>query len=103
MKKTTLYLVFILGLLFFYIPQLSAVEKDESSWIDFFNVLSPEEPAKIDAATNYDTGLITEKPIIKEDSSVKTAPPAPKLLHKDMVKAHPQKPVVKENNLLIPY
>ena len=53
MKKTTLFLVFYVGFLFLCIPQLFAVEKDESSWIDFFSLLPSEEPAKIDTATNH--------------------------------------------------
>ena len=102
MNKITLTLVFSVGFLFLCLPQLLAVENDESSWIDFFSLLPSEEPVKIDTATNHDTDSIIEKSVIKEDSLVKTEPPAPKLLLKDIVQAPPKKSVVQENNLVDP-
>ena len=103
MKKTALSLVFAGGLLLVCIPQLFAVEKDESSWLDFFSLFPHEEPSKIDAARDYDTDSITEKPVVKGESLVKPEPPPdPEVLHKDIIEVPPQSSVAKEESLVGP-
>ena len=84
MKKTTLSLIVTVGFLFLCIPHLFAVEKDKSSWTDFFSLFPSEEPAKIDAATESNLDSSTEMPVVKEESLVKPQPHAPKLLYEDM-------------------
>ena len=102
MGKTTLSLVFTVGFLFLCSQQLFAVEEDESSWIDFFSLFPSEEPSKIDAARDYDTDSITEKPVVKGESLVKPEPPDPEVFHKDIIEVPPQSSVAKEESLVGP-
>lgn len=92
MRKTTLYLVFILWVLLFCIPPLFAVEEDESSWTDFFSFFPSEEPNKANPEKSAVKGGILGKPesLNSEDFS------------QDIIEVRPQNTFIKENNLADP-
>lgn len=93
MKKVLLSLVFTVGVSIFCIPQLFALEKDESNWADFFGLFPSEEPAK----PNDDAGFIIEKPDIKEKILVEPELES-EVLNKNIIKSPHQNRVVDERN-----
>ena len=100
MKKTVLALIFTAGVAFLCAPQLFAQEDDSSFWEGFFSLITSEDPTKDDPPFDFDTGPVTKKPVVEEESLVKPGLSDPEISDKGVVAVPSTESVVEEESLV---
>ena len=103
MKNNILVLFFTVSFVFLCIPQLFAQQDDSSPWLDFFGLLSSENPAKDrikeEPLLNMNTGSENENYAVEEENLIQPEFSDPEVLKNNIIEAPPIKSIANESSL----